>query len=159
MSNVTRAFPNNLKDGQITMVLFFLYLIRTDSSSLRYCKHVHWTSHFLLGTRNTLPCLTGHLVTKCFFFFWSDKHDRVFWYLVKSVLFSVRYITCIQVTRNTGPCLTGQFVYLNLFRSRGSWLVILKLRSGENTSIPRKLYILSYILKFSLPHKFSFQKI
>ena len=30
-----------------------------------YCTRVHWTSNFLLGTRKTRTCLTGHPVHEC----------------------------------------------------------------------------------------------
>ena len=38
------------------------YLVKSDVYFLRYCTHVHWTSHFLQGTINTRPCLTGYPV-------------------------------------------------------------------------------------------------
>ena len=37
----------------------FWYLVKSD---LRYCTRVLWTSHFLQGTKITLPCITGHPV-------------------------------------------------------------------------------------------------
>ena len=40
----------------------FLYLVKSDFSSVRYYTHVHWKSHFLQGTRKTRTCLTGHPV-------------------------------------------------------------------------------------------------
>ena len=44
------------------MAVFFWYLVKSDLSIVRYCTHIHWTSHFLQGTRKTEPCLTGHSV-------------------------------------------------------------------------------------------------
>ena len=44
------------------MTVFFCYLVKSDFSSLHYCKRVHWTGHFTQGTSKTRPCLTGHLV-------------------------------------------------------------------------------------------------
>ena len=32
--------------------------------SVRYSLCLHWTSHFLQGTRNTRPCISGHPVWK-----------------------------------------------------------------------------------------------
>ena len=31
---------------------------------LAYCTRIHRTSHFLQGTRNTRPCITGHPVVQ-----------------------------------------------------------------------------------------------
>ena len=44
---------------QINIAVFFLYLVKSDLSSVRYFTRIHWTSHFLQGTIKTLPCLTG----------------------------------------------------------------------------------------------------
>ena len=40
----------------------FWYLVKSDFSSVHVFRSVHWTSHFLKGTRKTLPCFTGHPV-------------------------------------------------------------------------------------------------
>ena len=45
----------------------------SDLSSVPYCTRVHWTSHFLRGTRKTRPCLTGHPVVSLVE---SDEGDR-----------------------------------------------------------------------------------
>ena len=39
-----------------------VFLVKSDLSSVRYCTHVHWTSHFFQGTRKTRLCLIGHPV-------------------------------------------------------------------------------------------------
>ena len=41
---------------------FFWYHVKTDLSSVHVYNSVHWTSHFLQGTRKTRSCLTGHPV-------------------------------------------------------------------------------------------------
>ena len=41
-----------------------LYLVKSDLVIVFYTTSVHWTSHFLKGTRNTRSCLTGHPVAK-----------------------------------------------------------------------------------------------
>ena len=40
----------------------FLAPLKRDLTIVRVCTPVIWTSHFLEGTRNTRPCLTGHPV-------------------------------------------------------------------------------------------------
>ena len=42
------------------MTVCFWHLVKSDLSSVHYCTPVHWTSHFLQGTGNTLPFITGH---------------------------------------------------------------------------------------------------
>ena len=42
--------------------VFFWYLVKSDMSSVRVYCSIHWTSHFLQGTRKTLPCLSGRVV-------------------------------------------------------------------------------------------------
>ena len=42
-------------------VVYNWYLLNSDLSIVHYLR-VHWTSHFIQGTRNTRPCLTGHPV-------------------------------------------------------------------------------------------------
>ena len=44
------------------MAVFIWHLVKNDLASVCYCKLVHWTRHFLQGTRNTRPCITGHPV-------------------------------------------------------------------------------------------------
>ena len=61
MSSVPRVrnCTGIIKPDLINMTVFFCYLVQSDLSSVRYCKRVHWKSNFLLGTRNTWPCITG----------------------------------------------------------------------------------------------------
>ena len=40
--------------------VLFQYLVKSDLSSARHCTIVHWTSHFLQGTRTTRPWLNGN---------------------------------------------------------------------------------------------------
>ena len=42
------------------MVVCFRYLVERDLSSLRDCTRLHWTSHFLQGTKKPRPCLSVH---------------------------------------------------------------------------------------------------
>ena len=51
-----------LQGDQLTMAVFYWYLVKSDLSSLLIYSSVYWTSHFLLGTRKAQPCLTGHPV-------------------------------------------------------------------------------------------------
>ena len=46
----------------MNMAVFFWYLVKSDLSSVGYCTRVHWTSHFLQGTRNPRSCITCHPV-------------------------------------------------------------------------------------------------
>ena len=55
--------PLNVQGDQINMVVLFWYLVKSDLSSVPICStSLHWTSHFLQGTRkNTVmfiwsPC-------------------------------------------------------------------------------------------------------
>ena len=48
------------------MAALFWYLVKSDLSSVRYCTSVYWTSHFLPGTRNTRPYITGQPVPVIF---------------------------------------------------------------------------------------------
>ena len=42
------------------MAMFFWYLVKSDDSvRAPWYSGVHWTSHYLQGTRNTRPCITG----------------------------------------------------------------------------------------------------
>ena len=51
-----------VQGDQLFMVVFLWHLVKGDLSRVRFCKRVHWSSHFLQGTRNTRLCLTGHPV-------------------------------------------------------------------------------------------------
>ena len=42
-------------------VLFWL-LVKSDLFSVRYCTPVHWTRHFIQGTRNTCSFIIGRPV-------------------------------------------------------------------------------------------------
>ena len=44
-----------LQGDQLKMAVFFWYLGKSCFYSERVCSSVHWTSHFLQGTRNTRP--------------------------------------------------------------------------------------------------------
>ena len=44
------------------MAVLFWYLLKSDQSSVHMYSSVHWTCHFLQGTRNTGPCLSGRPV-------------------------------------------------------------------------------------------------
>ena len=48
----------------LTWPRFFLYLVKSYLSCVRYRTRVHWTSHVSQGSRKTRPCLTGHPVHK-----------------------------------------------------------------------------------------------
>ena len=48
-----------LQPDQINIAVYFWYLVISVLYTVRYCTRVHWTSHFLQGTRNTRPCITG----------------------------------------------------------------------------------------------------
>ena len=52
-----------LQPDQINMAVFFWNLVKSDLSSERYCTRVPRTRHFMKGTRNTRPFLTGHSVS------------------------------------------------------------------------------------------------
>ena len=48
---------------QLYMTVFFWYLVESDLSSVHVYRSVHWTSHFLQGTKNTAmiywqPCMS-----------------------------------------------------------------------------------------------------
>ena len=51
-----------VQPDQINMAVFFWQLVKSDLSSLYVYSSVHWTIHFLQGSRNTRPCITGHPV-------------------------------------------------------------------------------------------------
>ena len=56
--------------NQLNMAVFFWYLVKIDLSSTVYATtyyihtSVHWTSHFLQGTKNTRPCLSSRVVDR-----------------------------------------------------------------------------------------------
>ena len=52
----------NVQSDQINMDVFFWYLVKSDLFSVCYCTPGNWRSNFLLGIRNTWPCITGHTV-------------------------------------------------------------------------------------------------
>ena len=57
------AFIRNVQGDQLNMtVFFFWYLGNSDLPRVIVYSSVHWASQFLLGTRKTRPCLTGHPV-------------------------------------------------------------------------------------------------
>ena len=58
---------------QLDLAVFFWYLGKSDLSSVHVYSSVHWTSHFLQGTIEELPCLTGHLVAYVLAFFRSGS--------------------------------------------------------------------------------------
>ena len=47
-----------IQGDQLNMAACFWYLVKSDFSSVHMYNSVHWTSHFLKGTRKTQPCLT-----------------------------------------------------------------------------------------------------
>ena len=54
-----------LQSDQINMAVLFWYLVNSDLFCVRYCTE-YLKSHFLKGTRNTRPWITGqpvHLIT------------------------------------------------------------------------------------------------
>ena len=51
-----------VQPDQINMAVFFWFLIKNEMSSVSYCIGIPWTIHFLQGTRDTRPCLTGHSI-------------------------------------------------------------------------------------------------
>ena len=44
-----------VQSDQLNMAVLFWYLVNSDMSRVRYCTRVHWTSHFLHGSRKTRP--------------------------------------------------------------------------------------------------------
>ena len=52
----------SVRGDQLNMPVFFLYLGKSDLSSVHVYSSVHKKSHFQQGTRKTRPCLTGHPV-------------------------------------------------------------------------------------------------
>ena len=44
------------------MAVFFWNLVKNNLFNVHVYSIVHWTRHFLQGTRKTRPCLTGHPV-------------------------------------------------------------------------------------------------
>ena len=44
--------------------MYFRHLVKSDLASVCYLTPKHRTSHFLQGTRNIWPCVTGHPVGK-----------------------------------------------------------------------------------------------
>ena len=79
------------------MAVYFWYLVKIDLSSVDYCIRVHWASHFLQGTRNSWPCLTGHPVQyfdnevltsdTC----WPNIHEREILVLFRKAMFNLKY--------------------------------------------------------------------
>ena len=51
-----------LPGDQLNMAVCFWYFVKSDMTGVRYCTRVHWTSHYIQGTRNTRPCITRHPV-------------------------------------------------------------------------------------------------
>ena len=51
-----------LQGDQLNMDVIFWYLGKSYLLSAHMNSGVHWTSHFIEGTRKILPCLTGHPV-------------------------------------------------------------------------------------------------
>ena len=61
---VLQGTLHTLQGPQLNMAVFFWYLVKINLISVRFCKRVHWISHFLQGTRITRSCLTGHPVAE-----------------------------------------------------------------------------------------------
>ena len=55
-------FFTEIQGDQLNMAVCFWYLVKIVFSSVHVNISVHWTSHFLKGTRKTLPCLSGQVV-------------------------------------------------------------------------------------------------
>ena len=51
-----------IQGDQLDIVVCFWYLVKSDQYTHR--THVHWTSRFLQGSRNTQLCVSGHPVGK-----------------------------------------------------------------------------------------------
>ena len=51
-----------IQGDQLNMAVCFLYLFKGDLSSVHIHSSVHWSGHFLYGTRTTRPCLSGRVV-------------------------------------------------------------------------------------------------
>ena len=47
----------NVQCDQLNMAVFFLDLGKNDLSSVHVYSSVHWTSHFIQGTRKIRPCI------------------------------------------------------------------------------------------------------
>ena len=45
-----------VKGDQLNIAEFFWYLVISDLSRVNVYCSVHWTSHFLQGTRTTMQC-------------------------------------------------------------------------------------------------------
>ena len=56
------GYETYIQGDQLNMTVFFWYLVIGDLSGVRFCTRIHWTSHFLQGTRKTGPSLTSHPV-------------------------------------------------------------------------------------------------
>ena len=54
----------SLQGDLLNTVVFVWHLGKSDLSSVRVYLSVHWTSHFLQGTRQTRQCLSGQVVVK-----------------------------------------------------------------------------------------------
>ena len=118
---VNSFFKHCLQPDQTYMAVLFWDLGKSDLSSVSYSTCVHWTSHFLQGTRKRRPCIIGHLVhtplhekLDALQHLVSEEHVNggglliifisiiqgdqlhiavLFWYLVKSDLSSIRFCT------------------------------------------------------------------
>ena len=60
------------------VAMFFLYLGKTDLSSVPVYICVHWISHIIQGTRKTRLCLTSHPVFHCQLLLASGPFRRIF---------------------------------------------------------------------------------
>ena len=52
-----------IQGHQTDMAVYFRYIVQNDLSILCVQSSVHWTSHFLHGTRNTRTCLSGRVLS------------------------------------------------------------------------------------------------
>ena len=62
IENHHKSHSFQLQPDQINMAILFWYRVNIDASVRILSSNVYWTSHFLQGTRNTRPCITGHPV-------------------------------------------------------------------------------------------------
>ena len=51
-----------IQGDQLSMAVYFWYLVKIDLSRVHVYNSIHWTSHFLKGTRKIRPCLSDRVV-------------------------------------------------------------------------------------------------
>ena len=110
-----------LQCDQLYMAVCFWYPVKSDLSSVHVFRSVYWTSHFLQGTRETRPCLSGRVVWVHWYGTMTMRTERSIFAMFFSQLvardWSVR-VRCSHIRERASARVTNTYVYHFFFHEK-----------------------------------------